>query len=218
MADRFAPPQMTVITGASGWLGRALVDRMLSDPSRPQLRLLAHTTAEARALNDLASKGQTSIDVVIGDIAKADTAARLLHGTGSDVDVIHTAGIIHPTATRQFFEVNTNGSRNVAQAALDHGVRRMVHVSSNSPFGTNPRPSDTFRAVEPYHPYYAYGRSKMLAELAVADAVGAVQAAISERPDICLLDVRMPGSDGSSPAGMSRSNWSSTVRSCPPRR
>lgn len=27
-----------------------------------------------------------------------------------------------------------------------------------------------------------------------ADAAGAVQAAISERPDICLLDVRMPGS------------------------
>ncbi len=51
------PPQTTVITGASGWLGRALVDRMLSDPSRPQLRLLAHTTAEARALHDLATSG-----------------------------------------------------------------------------------------------------------------------------------------------------------------
>ena len=47
----------------------------------------------------------------------------------------------------------------------------MVHVSSNSPFGTNPRPSDTFRAVEPYHPYYGYGRSKMQAELAVIDAI-----------------------------------------------
>jgi nucleoside-diphosphate-sugar epimerase len=169
--ERFAPSEVTVITGASGWLGRALVDRLMSDPSRQRLRLLAHTTAEARALQDLVSDAGTTVEIVIGDIAKPDTAARLLHGTGRSVDVIHTAGIIHPTATRQFVEINTNGSRNVAQAALDHGVRRMVHVSSNSPFGTNPRPSDTFRATEPYHPYYGYGRSKMRAELAVFDAI-----------------------------------------------
>jgi nucleoside-diphosphate-sugar epimerase len=171
VAERFAPPEVTAITGASGWLGRALVARLLSDPSRRRLRLLAHTTAEARALEALVPRSGTTVEVVIGDIAKPDTAARLLHGTGPSVDVIHTAGIIHPTSTRQFLEVNTNGSRNVAQVALDHGVRRMVHVSSNSPFGTNPRRSDTFRAIEPYHPYYGYGRSKMLAELAVIEAI-----------------------------------------------
>ena len=37
------------------------------------------------------------------------------------------------------------------------GVRRMVHVSSNSPFGTNPERRDTFRNDEPYHPYLGYG-------------------------------------------------------------
>ena len=170
MADRFAAPAVTVVTGASGWLGRALVTRLLAERSR--LRLLAHTTAEARALQEL-DRGEigAEIEIVVGDLAKPDTAARLLHDVGRDVDLIHTAGIIHPTTTRQFFEINTNGTRNVAEAALDHGVRRMVHVSSNSPFGTNPRPSDTFRANEPYHPYYAYGRSKMQAELAVFEAI-----------------------------------------------
>jgi nucleoside-diphosphate-sugar epimerase len=164
--ERRVPPRVTVITGSTGWLGRALVDRFVGDPSRPHLRLLAHTTAEARALEVAGN-----CDVVVGDIAKPDTAARLLHGTGNDVDIIHTAGIIHPTATRQFYEVNANGTLNVALAALDHGVRRMVHVSSNSPFGTNPHSDDTFRAIEPYHPYYGYGRSKMQAELAVIDAI-----------------------------------------------
>lgn len=168
MGDRFAPPAVTVITGASGWLGRALVARLLTERSR--LRLLAHTTAEARTLQAL-GRPNAEIEVVIGDISKPDTAARLLHGVGRDADLIHTAGIIHPTTTRQFFEINANGTRHVAEAALDHGVRRMVHVSSNSPFGTNPRPSDTFRASEPYHPYYAYGRSKMQGELAVIEAI-----------------------------------------------
>jgi two-component system nitrate/nitrite response regulator NarL len=36
------------------------------------------------------------------------------------------------------------------------------------------------------------GRFVVVAE--VADAVGAVDAAVRERPDLCLLDVRMPGS------------------------
>ena len=166
MAERFAAPAVTVVTGASGWLGRALVTRLLSEPARRHLRLLARTTAEAR---ELAANGD--VDVVIGDIAKPDTAARLLHGAGSDVDLIHTAGIIHPASTRQFFEINANGTRHVAEAALDHGVRRMVHVSSNSPFGTNAHPGDTFRALEPYHPYLGYGRSKMLGELAVLESV-----------------------------------------------
>jgi nucleoside-diphosphate-sugar epimerase len=167
VADRFATPEVTAVTGASGWLGRALVHRLLLDPDRQRVRLLAHTTGEAHQLESLGA-----VEVVIGDITKPDTAARLLHGTGRNVDLIHTAGIIHPRNTRQFFDVNTQGTRNVAEAALDHGVRRMVHVSSNSPFGTNPHPGDMFRSTEPYHPYYGYGRSKMQAELAVFEAIG----------------------------------------------
>lgn len=166
MVDRFAAPAVTVITGASGWLGRALVHRLLADTSRRRLRLLARTTAEAEALSALGD-----VEVVVGDIAKPDTIARLLNGTGRDVDLIHAAGIIHPHTTRQFGEVNADGTRRVAEAALDHGVRRLVHVSSNSPFGTNPQPSDTFRAQEPYNPYYGYGRSKMQGELTVFDAI-----------------------------------------------
>ena len=56
-------------------------------------------------------------------------------------------------------------------AARAAGVRRVVHVSSNSPFGVNPLPRDTFRNDEPYDPYLGYGRSKMRAELHVLDAV-----------------------------------------------
>lgn len=166
MAERFVPPATTVVTGASGWLGRALVDRLLGDRGRGRVRLLVHSTAEAAAMERLGD-----VEIVVGDIVKRDTAARLLHDLGSDTDVIHTAGLIHPRATRELFEVNALGTRNVAEIALDQGVRRMVHVSSNSPFGTNAQDGDTFRGDEPYHPYLGYGWSKMEAELAVLDAV-----------------------------------------------
>jgi nucleoside-diphosphate-sugar epimerase len=176
--ERFAAPEVTVITGASGWLGRALVHRLLADPARRRLRVLAASTQEGHQL-----AGLGDVEVVIGDVTKPDTAARLLHGVGVDADLIHTVGVIHPKATREFFDVNVVGTRNVADAALDHGLRRMVHVSSNSPFGTNPQPSDTFRSIEPYHPYLAYGWSKMEGELAVLDAVGrGLDAAIVRPP------------------------------------
>lgn len=174
-AERRAVPDTTVVTGAAGWLGRALVDRLLADPARRSLRLLAHDTAEAstlRATVDAHEGGAgRDVEIVIGDIARPDTARRLLHGADGVTDVVHTAGVIHPRRVRQFVEVNAGGTRHVAEACRDLGVRRLVHVSSNSPFGTNPDHADTFRADEPYHPYLGYGISKMQAEVAVLENV-----------------------------------------------
>ncbi len=179
--ERWAPPTTTVVTGANGWLGRALVHRLLADSDRAQLRLLAHSTADAVSLREFVGPGD-HIQIVIGDIARAETARRLLHRSDRDTDVVHTAGVIHPARVRQFMEINTEGTRHLAEASLDAGVRRMVHVSSNSPFGTNPHRDDTFRGDEPYHPYLGYGRSKMFAELAVRDAVTAGLDATIVRP------------------------------------
>ena len=167
MVERLPTPATTVVTGASGWLGRALIARLLDDPKRVRLRLLAHGTQDAAQLGALGDR----VEVVIGDIAKQDSAERLLHGLDDDVDVIHAAGLIHPGRITDLYAVNAAGTRHVVEAALDHGVRRVVHVSSNSPIGTNPSNTDTFRNDEPYHPYLHYGRSKMEAELAVADAI-----------------------------------------------
>ena len=49
-----------------------------------------------------------------------------------------------------------------------------------------PTRQDVREAIE------ADGRLEVCGE--VADAVAAVEAAVRERPDLCLLDVRMPGS------------------------
>jgi nucleoside-diphosphate-sugar epimerase len=60
----------------------------------------------------------------------------------------------------------------------------MVHLSSNSPFGTNARDDDTFRHDEPYNPYLGYGWSKMRGELAVREAheSGRLETAIVRPP------------------------------------
>jgi nucleoside-diphosphate-sugar epimerase len=175
-----APPELTIVTGAGGWLGRALLDHLLraDGPYARPGRVRALVTADdAAGLPDSAR-----LDVVVGDVRRPAGLAGLFADLGGTVDVIHTAGVIHPARTADFREVNARGTQNVARAALAHGIRRMVHVSSNSPFGTNVHRADTFRNEEPYAPYYGYGRSKMQAELRLLEVVAAGLDAVIVRP------------------------------------
>ena len=177
-----ATPDATVLTGGSGWLGTAIVHAL----ARPEgdwfrdapLRVLVRDRAEADRLRSVGER----VAPVVGDLTDARSVARLFEGLDGSVDVLHTAGVIHPARVADFEVVNAGGTRAMLDAARAHGVRRFVHVSSNSPFGTNSHPGDRFRADEPYHPYYGYGRSKMHAELAVLDAAGHGLDAVIVRP------------------------------------
>lgn len=175
-------PDATVLTGASGWLGTAIVHALARRDGAwyrdAVLRALVRDRAEAERLCAVGER----IEPIVGDLTDARSLASLFDGLGGSVDVLHTAGVIHPARVADFETVNAGGTRAMLDAALTAGVRRFVHVSSNSPFGTNSHPDDRFRADEPYHPYYGYGRSKMHAELAVFDAVEHGLDAVVVRP------------------------------------
>jgi len=175
------PPDVTVVTGAGGWLGRALVDHLARADgpfARPgRVRALVMSAADADVLGAL-----DRVEPVLGDIRRPDRLAPLFEGLAGTVDVVHTAGVIHPARLDDFEETNARGTANVLAAARDAGVRRVVHVSSNSPFGTNAHRTDVFRNDEPFDPYYGYGRSKMQAELHVRRAVDAGLDAVIVRP------------------------------------
>lgn len=175
------PPDLTIVTGAAGWLGRALVT-LLTDETGPY-----HRPGPIRALvrdGDRAPElaALPGVQVVAGDIRRSAGLDELFRDLPPVVDVIHTAGVIHPRRTDEFIEVNARGTAHVMAAAHAAGVRRVVHVSSNSPFGTNTHPTDVFRNDEPYDPYYGYGRSKMQAELRVLDEVARGLDAVIVRP------------------------------------
>jgi len=181
MSNRRPTPDATVITGAAGWLGTALTHALIQ-PGEWQrggtIRTLVRNRVEADRLAGLSS----SIEPVVGDLLDTASLDRLFADLTGEVDVLHTAGVIHPAKVADFYTVNLDGTRAILTKAAEHGVRRFVHVSSNSPFGTNSHPADRFRNDEPYHPYYGYGDSKMEAELAVLDAVEAGLDAVMVRP------------------------------------
>ncbi len=168
-------PDTTVITGAGGWLGTGLVAAFTTEGARRRsgrLRLLVRDHDDEARLVAMSNRtgADVTLEVIVGDISEQQTVDRLFDGLTGSVDVVHTAGVIHPGSMDEFERVNHVGTANVLVAAASGGVRRMVHVSSNSPFGTNPERRDTFRNDEPYHPYFGYGRSKMEGELRVRAA------------------------------------------------
>ena len=170
-------PDVTVVTGAGGWLGTALVHRLLDERDGAIVGLVTDAT-EADRLRRFDER----IRPIVGDVRTPDSLHALFDPAGGVTDVVHTAGVIHPSTFGDFDAVNHVGTRNVLEAARRAEVRRFVHVSSNSPFGTNTHATDRFRNDEPYAPYYGYGESKMRAELAVLDAVEHGLDAVIVRP------------------------------------
>lgn len=168
-----------IVTGAAGWLGRNLIDALA--PTRAQVRALVQVEDEA-ALVALAGR---SVEPVVGDLLDPSTVDRLFDGTPPGSTVVHAAGVIHPAGrTRQLFDVNVGGTALVIDRARRRGAGRFVHVSSNSPFGLNPRPDHRFDESSPYDPYLAYGQSKQEGEELVLGAAA--------RGDLDAVVVRPP--------------------------
>jgi nucleoside-diphosphate-sugar epimerase len=108
------------ITGASGFIGGKIAERLLADGRR--VRVLSR-----RPLPGLEKLGA---EVVRGDLD--DTAALHRGCTGSGT-VFHVAGRVGVWGPRQeFFRVNVGGTRNVIAACRATGVPRLVYTSSPS--------------------------------------------------------------------------------------
>ena len=173
------PADVAVVTGAGGWLGRNLV-RALAEEGRDRIRVMVQSPAEATLL-ELVSP---AVDPLVGDVRDPSSVAELLEGTDG-ATVFHTAAIIHPQArVRELFDVNVGGTDLVLDGARRAGARRLVHVSSNSPFGANPGPDHRFTEDSEPNPYLGYGASKLEAERLVQRA--------HDRGDLATAIVRPP--------------------------
>jgi dihydroflavonol-4-reductase len=151
-----------VVTGASGHIGANLV------------RALLHRGHAVRATVHVDSAALVGLDIetVPGDVT--DRAS--LHEAFEGADVVyHLAGHISIAGddSPKLVDVNVEGTRNVVQACLDSGVRRLVHFSSiHALAGAHAAAEvseETPLADNAGCP--AYDRSKARGELLVIDAV-----------------------------------------------
>ena len=148
------------VTGATGFLGRAIVEELVA-PGRP-VRALARSDSSAQRLAALGA------EPVRGDLR--DRASLEAGFAGCEV-VYHVAGVnaFCLPDPRPMFEVNVAGSRAVVLAAAAAGVGRLVYTSSAATLdiATDDGQAGAARPAR-FCPNYA--RSKYEAERAVMEA------------------------------------------------
>lgn len=120
---------LTLVTGASGLVGNNVV-RLLAERGE-KVRALSRGSADPRPYDKL------DVEHVRCDIRDAAAMRRACDGVDR---VIHAAALVHIGWSRlaQQREINVDGARNVAAAALAEGVR-LVHVSSVDTLGIGTR-------------------------------------------------------------------------------
>src|SRR5436853_3294873 len=146
------------VTGATGFLGARLVASLRADGERVQALVPAdHDSAPLLALQ---------VEVRRGDVRDPASVRAALDGAEL---VFHLAGLV-PGSSRALADyeaVNVGGTANVMRAAIDAGVRHVVHCSSVSVHGVPATPpADEDAALRPNN---VYGATKIAGERVVRE-------------------------------------------------
>ncbi|MBL8146516.1 MAG: NAD-dependent epimerase/dehydratase family protein, partial [Anaerolineae bacterium] len=111
------------VTGGTGFVGGALVRRLLAEGA--QVTVLARNPRKAGPLAALGAS------IVTGDLTSPAAVREAAHGASV---VFHVAALLGgPYAVQR--TVNVGGTRLLLEASKEAGVRRFVHVSSIAVYG-----------------------------------------------------------------------------------
>jgi 2-alkyl-3-oxoalkanoate reductase len=167
-------PADALVTGATGFLGGRVVERL----SRAGLR--------ARATTRLASRARPleGVEWVRCDLTSDDDLRRAMAGVRTVFHCGAMAGA--PGSLRQYEEANVGGTLRVAKLAAEAGVRDLVYVSSISVYAIPPRGTKYLDEHAAYDPRAqdrgVYTQSKLAADRALLE-----YAAVNARPRILVL-------------------------------
>jgi nucleoside-diphosphate-sugar epimerase len=169
----FPAPAPILVTGASGFLGRALIGRLRE--SGKKIRVLVR-----RPMPDW--EADPDMQVVYGDLGDPAAVDRAVQG----VSTVYHVGAAMKGGKADFQRATVAGTQNVVNAALKHGVQRVVYVSSITILdyaGHRGAPMNEASPLEP-HPDWrgTYTESKVQAERTVLDAIAKGLPAVIVRP------------------------------------
>lgn len=169
---------MILVTGGAGLLGTELITQLLA--AGKKVRALYNKTP-------LSFPPSTMLEQVPCNILDVIGLEDALQGVE---EVYHCAAIVtfNPRRKQEMFKINIEGTANVVNAALDAGIRKMVHVSSVAALGRirEDRLIDETMNWTPETSNSAYGQSKYLAEMEVWRGIAEGLDAVIVNPVIIL--------------------------------
>jgi dTDP-glucose 4,6-dehydratase len=157
LADR-----SVLVTGAGGFIGSHLVERLLEEDADVTALVEYNRSSDRGWLDEDANVNET-LDVEFGDVRNPETIRDLV---GDAEVVFHLAALVSVPhsyeAPRSHLNTNTRGTLNVLQAARDESVERIVHTSTSEVYG-----SARYVPIDEEHPLQAqspYAASKIAAD------------------------------------------------------
>lgn len=124
-----------LVTGAAGFIGSHLTERLVSLGARTRALVHYNSSGTWGWLDESAVKND--VEVFAGDIRDQDSIQRAM--AGADI-VFHLAALIAIPysyhAPSSYVRTNVEGTLNVLQAAIRNGIERVVHTSTSEVYGT----------------------------------------------------------------------------------
>jgi nucleoside-diphosphate-sugar epimerase len=158
-------PRRVLITGGSGFIGSALVKRLLAEGCAVRV-FDDNSRGAARRLAGV----ENDIDFIAGDIREANAVTDAVRG----VDEVHHLAYVNGTeffysAPERVLDVGVKGIINVLDACRKHGVGTLVLASSSEVYQHPERvPTDETAPLivpDPLNPRYSYGAGKIISEV-----------------------------------------------------
>jgi ornithine--oxo-acid transaminase len=114
-----------LITGATGFIGGHLAERMLREGH--QVRCLVRASSDTSLLDEL------DVEIAVGDLNDARSLARAAEGCRY---VFHCGALVSDWATTEELErINVIGTRNLLDASVAASVQRFIHFSTTDVYG-----------------------------------------------------------------------------------
>lgn len=155
-------PKKVLVTGSSGYLGSQTVAGLAA---RADLAVIALDVREP-------ATRLPGVTYEIADIRAPEVDA--IVGRHRPDVVVHLASIVTPgkNSNRAFeYDVDVNGTRNLLQACVSHGVRRLIVSSSGAAYGYHADNPEWLTEDDPVrgNDVFAYSCHKRLVEEMLAD-------------------------------------------------
>ena len=169
---------MILVTGGAGLLGKELIRQLLS--GEKSIKAIYNKTL----ITEINDSRLIQIHCDILDVVGLEEAMKEID------EIYHCAAMVsyNPKDTSLLYKVNTEGTANVINAALNAGVKKIVHVSSVAAIGK----STSNKEITEDIPWTesnltsTYARSKYLAELEVWRGIAEGLNAVIVNPSIIL--------------------------------
>jgi nucleoside-diphosphate-sugar epimerase len=168
---------MILITGGAGLVGGELIKQLLAQGQK--VKAIYKNTP-------LAFENENLISVKC-DILDTSTLEEVMHGVKQ---LYHCAAIVSFSQKNasQLYKINIEGTANVVNAAIDAGVKKMVHVSSVAALGRireNEIITEEMNWTEETS-NSIYGKSKYLGEMEVWRGIGEGLDAVIVNPSLII--------------------------------